>query len=88
MKITETWKYSKASTEAMYRRRYAGRITEGYLSSFENWEKDLDPKVLEQHIESQQRMALYTADVLALLGVIIPLKWIIKRKIRKRRKAR
>lgn len=86
--IRRTWKYSTAASEAILKEEYAWGITRSYLQNDVNRAKGLDPDALEKQIRvNQTGLALVMAG--ATVAVLAkPLKFLVKRKIRKRRNAR
>ena len=85
MKVKESWKYSTAAAEALINKRYSWRITKNYLASHGNEGKDLDPVVLDKYVQMGQETTGWMAVTLVAVVLAKPAKFLIKRKLRKRK---
>ena len=86
--IRRAWKYSVAASEAILEEDYAWGITRSYLQNDVNRAKGLDPDALEKQIRVNQAGIAWVLTGVPLLLLAKPLKFLVKRKIRKRRNAR
>ena len=86
--IRRAWKYSTAASEAILKEEYAWGITRSYLQSDVNRAKGLDPDALEEQIRVNQMGLVLVMAGAAVAVLAKPLKFLVKRKIRKRRNAR
>ena len=85
MKVKESWKYSKAASEALVSNRYSWRITKSYLAAYGNEDKGLDPVVLDKYIQMGQDTTGWMAVTLVAVLLAKPAKFLVKRKLRKRK---